>query len=72
MEWISVEDKMPTFNKEVLTYTPNLYLQIYVDAYDGYYGEDDNEWIEGWRWRGDVGENKITHWMPLPEPPKEK
>lgn len=70
-EWISVKDKLPKYSKEVLTYTPGMAMPIRVDAYDGYYGEDDGKWYEGWRYRGNHAENRITHWMPLPEPPKE-
>lgn len=69
--WISVKDRLPEYNKEVLTYTPGMAMPIVVDAYDGYYGEDDDEWYEGWRYRGNHCENRSTHWMPLPEPPKE-
>lgn len=69
-EWISVKDRLPKFNKEVLTYTPHLAMPIIVDTYDGYYGEDDEEWHEGWRYRGDCTGNKVTHWIPLPKPPE--
>ena len=47
-------------------------MKIVVDSYDGYYGEDDGEWYEGWAKYGkDIHNNPlITHWMPLPELPK--
>ena len=71
-EWISVKDKLPPYNHDVLVYRPNMAMKIVVDSYDGYYGEDDAEWHEGWAKYGkDIHNNPlITHWMPLPQPPK--
>ncbi len=59
-EWISVKDRLPEDNKEVL---------IYCGSYHelGWY-ESDNK-----SWRSDfLGccTDDITHWMPLPQPPK--
>lgn len=58
-EWISVEDRLPKGNKRVLGY--NDFGKIVF-----------TKWLGGvgcW-----IGENNgvihITHWMPLPEPPK--
>lgn len=64
-EWISVKDRLPRYNRYVLTFTPTMAMPIVVDQYCGYWGDDDDEWYEGW-W----SKRKITHWMPLPEPPK--
>ena len=71
-EWISVKDKLPPYNRNVLVYRPNMAMKILVDNYYGYYGEDDAEWHEGWAKYGkDIHNNPlITHWMPLPQPPK--
>ena len=71
-EWISVKDKLPPYNRNVLVYRPNMAMKILVDTYDGYYGDDDDEWYEGWAlYGGDThGNPVITHWMPLPQPPK--
>ena len=71
-EWISVDDKLPPYNRDVLVYRPNMAMKFLVDNYDGYYGEDDAEWHEGWAKYGkDIHNNPlITHWMPLPQPPK--
>lgn len=59
-EWISVKDRLPKELREVM-------------FYDG-----EEMWI-GYRlgglWCEDYftfKESKITHWMPLPEPPKEE
>ena len=64
-EWISVKERLPRQNTGVLTFAPKMAMPIVVDWYNGYYGEDDGEWYEGWQ----TGRN-ITHWMPLPEPPQ--
>ena len=71
-EWISVKDKLPPHNHDVLVYRPDMAMKILVDNYAGYYGEDDAEWHEGWAKYGkDIHNNPlITHWMPLPQPPK--
>ena len=64
-EWISVKERLPRQNTDVLTFTPKMAMPIVVDWYNGYYGEDDGEWYEGWQ----TG-RKITHWQPLPQPPQ--
>lgn len=71
-EWISVKDKLPPHNIDVLAYRPNMAMKILVDNYAGYYGEDDDEWHEGWAKYGkDIhGKPIITHWAYLPHPPK--
>ena len=71
-EWVSVDDKLPPYNHNVLVYRPNMAMKILVDNYGAYYGEDDDEWHEGWaRYGEDIHNNPlITHWMPLPQPPK--
>ena len=71
-EWIPVKDKLPPHNHDVLVYRPDMAMKIVVDSYDGYYGEDDGEWYEGWAKYGkDIhGKPIITHWSYLPEPPK--
>ena len=71
-EWISVKDKLPPHNHDVLVYRPDMAMKILVDNYYGYYGEDDAEWHEGWAKYGkDIHNNPlITHWMPLPRPPE--
>lgn len=71
-EWISVKDKLPPYNRDVLVYRPNMAMKILVDNYYGYYGEDDAEWHEGWaKYGNDIhGKPIITHWAYLPQPPK--
>ena len=71
-EWISVKDRLPPYNHDVLVYRPNMASKILVDCYVGYYGEDDGEWYEGWARYGKDIHNKplITHWAEMPQPPK--
>ena len=57
-EWISVKDRLPEDEKSVLVITKN--GKPWVAHYD-------LKW-RGWRTSGST---TITHWMPLPEPPKE-
>jgi len=59
-EWISVKDRLPDYgDDEVLI----IYKQggIFMDSWN----EDEEEW----KYAG--CDEDITHWMPLPEPPKE-
>ena len=67
-QWISVKDRLPE--------STDLYLINAVHRYnktDGYrsaqvrlYFKDDDEW------HGLPDLYEVTHWMPLPEPPKEE
>ena len=59
-EWISVEDRLPTWKDgKVLIYTTH--------------GISIAQRTTSERWKGDCAIPKlITHWMPLPEPPKMK
>ena len=60
--WISVEDEPPKENKNYLTY--GVFLPLGVKAMD-MFRFDGKKWLTS----ADV---KITHWMPLPAPPKEE
>lgn len=59
-EWVSVKERMPEPDKEVLVCTQSKNGSRNVDK--GY--------VLGGRWvhRGTA---EVTHWMPLPQPPKE-
>ena len=65
-KWISVDDQFPQDNGYALVYI-NKYKQ---DAIREYYYCGNGEWEDetGWATTECFG---ITHWMPLPEPPKE-
>lgn len=71
-KWISVEERLPENNANVLVYAigNNEHSVIAMTSYThNMYGFN----IEGWRapWQYFFHEYKITHWMPLPELPKE-
>ena len=62
-KWISVEDKLPEPWVDVLCHHYN------DDIFIGYFSK-----INGWNgWINANKENdiEVTHWQPLPEPPKE-
>lgn len=70
--WISVEERLPEDNANVLVYAigNNEHSVIAMTSYThNMYGFN----IEGWRapWQYFFHEYKITHWMPLPSAPKE-
>ena len=75
--WISVKDRLPECEKEVLIVTDNGIITTAMYE-DGKMSTDDSAW-NWWEYRyynsDDVYNNcvddKVTHWMPLPEPPKE-
>lgn len=56
-EWISVDDRLPDKNTTVIVTTDKGIVFQCLYAYDGWDLWDGNE-------------INITHWMPLPEPPK--
>ncbi len=67
--WIPVTERLPETDTEVLVCDIHAeFIEVYKfvkDDFDEYY------------WRSDWGENSlrfndVTHWMPLPEPPKEE
>ncbi len=61
-EWISVKDRLPKSRKAVLAV-------LWGDTVDiAWYDEDDGVWQDEYINAYDEGE--ISHWMPLPEPPK--
>lgn len=62
MNWISIKDRLPENNILVLTYSQGGNT---VDL--GYYH---GKWAGGWTIGLSSGVN-VTHWMPLPDPPKE-
>lgn len=58
-EWISTKDRLPEKADDVLFYTALPTFEI------GYF--------DGVEWYSDVSfdRDEVTHWMPLPKPPKE-
>ena len=68
MEWISVKDRLPAHRQEILTYWSES-DQIQVQRYYLQYGGDGPWWMFGWQ-NHLLSKGRITHWMPLPDPPK--
>ena len=75
-KWISVEDRLPEKGDSYLVVVKEKYpheakWNVHVDVASNYghyiddYWDTFNDWDEG-------QEVHITHWMPLPEPPKEE
>ena len=70
-EWISVDERLPENDVMVIGYTPcDGFMFI------GYYHEEPKYDWKVWRIitamrSTKVMKKKVTHWMPLPEPPKE-
>lgn len=59
-EWISVEDRLPDGQGHFLTVDDTGYIMVAM-------------WTNQFGWFSHICKaNKITHWMPLPEPPKMK
>ena len=55
-EWISVKDELPPINQKVIVLTKRGFILIdYVLTLESTW------WVSG---------GAVTHWMPLPEPPK--
>ena len=79
-EWIPVTERLPELNQEVLVYA--------VGKIDGFIGSSayaiterflfkyfpSSKGTEKWGspWEYFMEDYEITHWMPLPEPPKEE
>lgn len=67
-EWISINDKLPEQNQEVLTCRGRCIGNL-INVYT-YMG--DNKWEDNYGyWNSAEGEG-ITHWMPLPKLPDAK
>ena len=61
--WISVEERLPDANVDVLV--------VYEGGAEGrYVGTDSIMKNAEWVWAGE--DEKVTHWMPMPPPPKEE
>lgn len=73
-KWISVKDKLPTQNEDVLTYSvvPDEevgedYSPFYVGFYEGGYFYSTYDYYEDDAY---LSLPYVTHWTPLPEPPR--
>lgn len=69
-DWISVKNKLPEKEQKVLFYVKER-DEIFAGCFSLRFENNQFEFVEnldGWNFF----EETITHWMPLPEPPKEE
>ena len=78
-EWISVKDRLPEDSGCYLVVYRDKYNGIVSIAFDMYVKCNIGEWWESefacditkqFLWATRLQEQEVTHWMPLPEPPK--
>lgn len=69
-EWVSVEERLPEEKEMCLLYTPRDGIMCV-----GFYAGNDN-WEHKHKWKlvtamrsSQTLTKKVTHWMPIPEPP---
>ena len=63
-EWISVKDRLPENDQWALCFMKDKSFgtfRVFQWNYIDWQWNDGNEWYD---------ENDVTHWMPLPQPPK--
>ena len=69
VEWISVKDRLPEAFDEVIVYFNGFISIAWRET------EKRKNGIVGWHWDSQMHYPEslvnVTHWMPLPEPPKE-
>ena len=75
MKWISVEEKLPIpYADVIMCYRSQNERHVFV----GYYDPTEHRWVMPNIWAGNVllGLDdvpvQVTHWIPLPEFPKEE
>lgn len=61
-QWISVDNRLPSVEEDVLVLTRSKSGSVNVDK--GYFAADLDRFVHR-------GRAEVSHWMPLPEPPKE-
>lgn len=66
--WIPCSEMMPEEEKEVIVYVKGDFENS-IPFITTAYINSDCDWQSDYD--GEVIDSKITHWMPLPEPPKE-
>lgn len=72
MEWISIEDRLPTESKEYLVSRYKcVNIAIFSLNYKFYNQEKGNYYGPAWE-NNELGGTyeDVNHWMPLPNPPK--
>ena len=81
-KWISVEDRLPDKTMKCLVYQTGygalggfVAIATYTPCYNGMEGDPMNGRRVWYKYCGEWGEYEalnVTHWMPLPEEPKEE
>jgi hypothetical protein len=74
MEWISVKDSLPEKEKaERGYYDESKSVLIMTDdgMYVAEYNHAEKKWGIEWEYDFEDYVCEVTHWMPLPEPPKQ-
>ena len=67
-EWISVEDRLPEkHDRFICTYKFNSNSEMHFVGVLDYYASDQYP-----HWQHESAGVIVTHWMPLPQPPKEE
>lgn len=66
--WISVNEKLPEYNQEVLTYWPERNMIQVQTFYESYGNSSGPWWMFGWQ-NHSLSSGHITHWMSLPTLP---
>lgn len=72
-KWISVDERLPEYQNTLSEKDKCLALTKCGKVWMGFYSADfkPNEWcLYGWFSNDGWHPFEITHWMPLPEPPK--
>lgn len=72
MEWISVKDRLPEDEQRVIAYCQKVKKYFVGFAERSHYSDKVHWWHEGAKGGLYSATSKVTHWMPLPEPPKER
>lgn len=66
-KWIGVKERLPEMNEEVLiSYGNTPFYKLAFLIHNG-----DRKWFHGTYSNQEYQIDDVTHWMPLPEPPKE-
>lgn len=63
MKWIKIEDRFPPIEQMYIVYIRNKETEM-KDVTTRFCGRKDEFITDEWGW-------EVTHWMPLPDPPKE-
>lgn len=72
MEWISVKDRLPEDYEKVIAYCNKTNKYFVGFARKSSYSGDTYWLLVGASGAVYYVKSKVTHWMPLPEPPKEE